>query len=924
MGKLSVLTGKINDIETDLYPVTIPQGIIDPEDKLPLSNDLHKIKDKKYIESDYSGLGRCFLKRSADSDNNILTQDMLLSENTVYVLEYDFDLNGQTITIPQNSVLKFEGGSLYNGTIKGQNTVIASTLNKIFDTDLELSGSFNIEAWYPEWFGAVSGNDSIMSTKAIQSALNAAATNVKVVKLTGARYYIDDTLVVRSYWTLMGASPSVHHYGGCTIYQTVNKDAIRLSGSKSDVTNVWQICLKDFTVYNAYEESDMSNCGIVVYTDDVCTYFYHTEIENVCCCYFDAGFKYDGYGDGAFAYNYFYCLNCYYNKIGFYVKCNASSDTSVTKYPWVNLNRWSFCKFMSNSIGGIYFHNSRSQQENIFESCAIEGNGKDYSLVDYEKYGCAGWGFRGNNKACYGYTRFYNCYVEGNFPRRVSSLDYDSNKEYVYNNAVYPLDIEEVTSNSAFSCYKQNIEVSSCLLSKYVRLYRGSGEFSIIFKNNDYDFGRPWYNSLSKTTIDHFFYFDLSLGYINYCQIYIDENFPKGDRDATNTYLNQMKSVFKLSEKCNTSAFRGLKLYIKHPLVDGIIKINSTDSSNNAEIESGTLYIGKSSDSDPIGLTKLQPVGSFSAAERLSSFFKDDSIVNFTLLDNYSSTSTDTWSGKITHDIYLKGVDGVEYTSSVTKKIYTNWIIDNIIFNNNLSSWHHLFESYHNRIEFRNCTFNLNNVDQYVVRLMYGGEIIFNNCSFNVEDDSAGTEIWIQHPAYISSTITLCNCSIQEGFTIAKQTNHWHPGNVVHKNPGEVVRPNGKGFCIYDGADVINPDGTLYDNARHVKQFSDINTNTIKCYKIVKDIDLNGESLSLPWDCTLDFQGGKFINGSIALNRARLLPMGMPMNYYIDSSNTTVEGEFWATGQTIYDTSLKQQKMWNGSSWVNPDGSNIE
>lgn len=42
---------------------------------------------------------------------------MINAENTLYSIQYDYDLNGATITIPNNSMLYFFGGSLKNGTL---------------------------------------------------------------------------------------------------------------------------------------------------------------------------------------------------------------------------------------------------------------------------------------------------------------------------------------------------------------------------------------------------------------------------------------------------------------------------------------------------------------------------------------------------------------------------------------------------------------------------------------------------------------------------------------------------------------------------------------------------------------------------------------------------------------------------------------
>ena len=57
---------------------------------------------------------------------NILTPAMINQSNTIYEIRYDFDLNGATINIPDNCILKFKGGIISNGTINGNNANIVN------------------------------------------------------------------------------------------------------------------------------------------------------------------------------------------------------------------------------------------------------------------------------------------------------------------------------------------------------------------------------------------------------------------------------------------------------------------------------------------------------------------------------------------------------------------------------------------------------------------------------------------------------------------------------------------------------------------------------------------------------------------------------------------------------------------------------
>lgn len=82
------------------------------------------LKDKDYNPNSYSGMGRRILRKNMVNGVNVLTQRMMLCPNTIYVISYDYDLRGQTITVPENCVLQFEGGSIKDGTIIGNNTKI--------------------------------------------------------------------------------------------------------------------------------------------------------------------------------------------------------------------------------------------------------------------------------------------------------------------------------------------------------------------------------------------------------------------------------------------------------------------------------------------------------------------------------------------------------------------------------------------------------------------------------------------------------------------------------------------------------------------------------------------------------------------------------------------------------------------------------
>lgn len=130
-------------------------SIIDSEDITATVDNLNQTSltfaDKNYNTTDYSGLGRVYLRKNIQRvqnpntgifyNTNLLTQQMISKENTIYIIQYDYNLNGQTITIPSGCVLLFEGGSISNGTLSGANTTLSGAIEHVFN-NLNIVGSW--------------------------------------------------------------------------------------------------------------------------------------------------------------------------------------------------------------------------------------------------------------------------------------------------------------------------------------------------------------------------------------------------------------------------------------------------------------------------------------------------------------------------------------------------------------------------------------------------------------------------------------------------------------------------------------------------------------------------------------------------------------------------------------------------------------
>lgn len=103
------------------------------EDVYDAVDNIQDGANKEYNPAEFSGLGKVYLKKNivevGGVEKNVLTQSAFYKEgtqtpntDTVFVIQYDFDLNGQTIIIPARCMLEFDGGSVVNGRLVSNNT----------------------------------------------------------------------------------------------------------------------------------------------------------------------------------------------------------------------------------------------------------------------------------------------------------------------------------------------------------------------------------------------------------------------------------------------------------------------------------------------------------------------------------------------------------------------------------------------------------------------------------------------------------------------------------------------------------------------------------------------------------------------------------------------------------------------------------
>ena len=118
----------------------------------------------------------CFLLTDGPTDLYWYKTMIANTAKTVYVASVEAGTYNNAysiqnvVNIPKDSILQFEGGTINNGTINGNNTRISASLSKIFDISNKFVGTWDVDKVFPEWFGSV-GDGVTDDYDAINSAL---------------------------------------------------------------------------------------------------------------------------------------------------------------------------------------------------------------------------------------------------------------------------------------------------------------------------------------------------------------------------------------------------------------------------------------------------------------------------------------------------------------------------------------------------------------------------------------------------------------------------------------------------------------------------------------------------------------------------------------------------------------------------------
>ena len=196
---------------TVVYPVTSLDAVLG-SDGTPASETLGALDetvetldgvsgDKAYDAGVVGcGLGRKHLRKhvvgTEGSERNVLTQSMMSSANTIYHIQYDYDLDGASITVPAGCILKFDGGSMRNGTLVGNVTVIEGGNYQLF-SNISFSGTW-IGSLNAMWVGAKLRDPNFDNSFIIQDWFDSYHSYFKILDFPYGVYYFNSPCVLNS------------------------------------------------------------------------------------------------------------------------------------------------------------------------------------------------------------------------------------------------------------------------------------------------------------------------------------------------------------------------------------------------------------------------------------------------------------------------------------------------------------------------------------------------------------------------------------------------------------------------------------------------------------------------------------------------------------------------------------------------------
>lgn len=826
----------------DLIDLMTGLTITDSEDIVTETNNANqvalKFADKTYNEADYSGLGRVYLRKNIVNIEdpvtgnvvkmNYLTQSMISKENTIYIIQYDYSLNGQTIIIPDNCVLKFEGGQLKNGTINFNNTLLSGDIK----IKTNILGDIRNGDIYPEWFGAV-GDGIIDDSNAFLTAFEIISnsfisidkfrrvgyTNTLVLN-TNKEYYITSSLELNSVSiNIKGAGTLI--YGGknhCMKFTKCTGVNIDISFiAKSDFIDTYKVDWNDnpnrtAIILDGVRESNFKFDKIVGFTKGIVVT-----------------------GDGNYG-----CYNNYFKLASMYNLYKSIVIESFNQY-WPN----------DNVVEGGYFIGNIDEVANTIINSPtairsfIEINGDSI-------YPITSW-------------KFKDCYFQGqlavltNGDNIVTKVFYAN--QYCKNFKFENIAIEDTTSSTGSVFHFNNDQCKDIEIDTvdYVDNYN----FNYLgFISNDWNYLKRLHNITFKQRegLQEIYRINVSKYYKVPFRVESSTN-----DDGGILLSNDLNPIFDLKNSKFVNRYNPNKSF---PISGNLLSVTKGQIYYYDLKPAGNIrIIFMKSDYSVLTSNEYNSqtdIDIFSNIGITLSTYQDKSYY-ITGSTNGTNLTINMLNNTLIKYIYVCSSNSTELIISQNK--YST-AVKNFIFENN---------------QYRNGGFIINqNINSAMLTALTGDRIynLYDNKEYRIiNSGTKGLDL---------SDITVTAIEGDSYITVTGNISKFKIGNIIIIDNYQYTIRSISGQSLYVTPSIQssvtnttvsfkklifedsgkNVDGTLLSKEVIVRSIDEITLPNI-IYKIVSDIDLNNTTLTLPANCTLDFQGGSFSNGTIIGSNTR-------------------------------------------------------
>lgn len=786
----------------------------------------NKIDAIRFKDRDNSnGMAYKYLRKTK---NMILSQSDFNQANAIYEIRYNFDLNGNTINIPENCELKFVGGSLKNGTINFNNTLLSGDIK----IKTNILGDIRNGDIYPEWFGAV-GDGIIDDSNAFLTAFEIISnsfisidkfrrvgyTNTLVLN-TNKKYYITSSLELNSVSiNIKGAGTLI--YGGknhCMKFTKCTGVNIDISFiAKSDFIDTYKVDWNDnpnrtAIILDGVRESNFKFDKIVGFTKGIVVT-----------------------GDGNYG-----CYNNYFKLASMYNLYKSIVIESFNQY-WPN----------DNVVEGGYFIGNIDEVANTIINSPtairsfIEINGDSI-------YPITSW-------------KFKDCYFQGqlavltNGDNIVTKVFYAN--QYCKNFKFENIAIEDTTSSTGSVFHFNNDQCKDIEIDTidYVDNYN----FNYLgFISNDWNYLKRLHNITFKQRegLQEIYRINVS----KYYEVPFRVESSTND-DGGILLSNDLNPIFDLKNSKFVNRYNPNKSF---PISGNLLSVTKGQIYYYDLKPAGNIrIIFMKSDYSVLTSNEYNSqtdIDIFSNIGITLSTYQDKSYY-ITGSTNGTNLTINMLNNTLIKYIYVCSSNSTELIISQNK--YST-AVKNFIFENN---------------QYRNGGFIINqNINSAMLTALTGDRIynLYDNKEYRIiNSGTKGLDL---------SDITVTAIKGNSYITVTGNISKFKIGNIVIIDNYQYTIRSISGQSLYVTPSIQssvtntivsfkklifedsdkNVDGTLLSKEVIVRSIDEITLPNI-IYKIVSDIDLNNTTLTLPANCTLDFQGGSFSNGTIVGSNTR-------------------------------------------------------